>query len=715
MLYRINRRAFIKSSILGLTGLTIGCSTDSEDNGEDGHDAGVATGEETAIVPSIDMNIWVNIAEDNQITVFVAKNEMGQGITTALPMIVAEELEADWQMIKFESIPEIGPHVAGQGFGQGMTASSMSVRSLYDPLREAGAAAKALLIQAAANRWNVDSSSLSARNSQVLHPTEGTLSYGELALEAGELDVPLPLQLKDPKDYKIIGQPLDRLDAPDHLEGKTIYATDVVVPDMLYASLRLSPVFGGKVSNFDSLSLEGTNGEKIVPIENGVAVVAKSWWEAEKAAESLQIEYDNPEEMLGLNNETISRQLNDDLTTAGTSPLLVGQPIDALDAAPIKLENIVYEVPYLAHECMEPMTCTASVTPDSCEIWVPTQGAGLAINAASRAADIPIDKVKINVTSMGGGFGRKTNTDYVMQAVSISKAVGKPVNLIWPRSEDIQQDRYRPARATQFSGGIDEDGSVSSWIAKSTGAVTMFDADTKAAIRGPYDIPNASSDTARSGLHSIPTGAWRSVAASYNVFFVESFIDELAHAAGQDPLAFRKMHLGNMPRGVNVLDAVAAMSNWPNPSVEGAAQGVAFCSDVGSFIAQVVELSVDSEGKVTVHKVYSAIDCGRSINPDILKAQTEGSVVFGLSAALNGEVKIENGRTVQSNFHDSPILTMKDSPPVETQIIESGAAIGGIGELAVPPVFPAVTNAIYNATKQRLRKLPVRESATRQT
>jgi len=687
---QLTRRTFLKTTALGLTGLTLGCTI--EPWPPDAESSGVTT--------------WINISEDNQITIIVAKAEMGQGISTALPMIVAEELEADWQKIKVELKGEMGAYSIGF---MGVTGGSTSIATLFEPMREVGAAAKEMLITACANKWQVDQESLVAEKGYVKHPTSGqSISYGELAKEASELPVPENPALKDPSEFTIIGQSLPRLDSPDHIEGKSVFGIDADVSGMLYAAVKQSPVFGGEVSNFTSLTIEGTGAEDIVEIPGGVAVIAKSYWKAEKVLQSLEIEFDNPEGMEELSSEDISEQLTQDLTKPGEQASLIGDPEAAMETASIKVDA-TYEVPFLAHGTMEPMTCTAKVTSESCEIWVPTQAAQMAQSAARTAIGLDRSSITVNTTCLGGGFGRKVETDYVTQAAIAAQKVGKPVKVIWSREEDVRHDYYRPVFKAELKGGIDESNKIISWIGKSAGPPIMaWGSIDFMAIAGfssiPYDTPNMSAYYVKSAI-DIPIGWWRSVGSSQNGFFVESFVDELANAAGVDPLEFRKDHLNGRSR--TVLEKAAEMANWGNASVSGAAQGVAFGLHGGSITAQIAEVSVDSGGEVTVHKIYCAIDCGDVVNPDIVKAQMEGAVIFGLTAALYGEITIENGRVQQSNFHDYPILTLKDAPPVETEIIISGSRRTGVGESGVPPIAPAVTNAIFAATGHRIRRLPV--------
>ena len=699
---QMNRRTFLKTTVIGLTGLTIGCNWGCCPPNDEN---------------SYDVTIWINITEDNQITIVVVKAEMGQGVATSLPMIVAEELEANWKNINVELKGEIEDYLL-EG-STGMTTASTSIRTLYTPLREVGAVAKEMLITACAQRWQVPPESLNAENSYITHPAKGSISYGELAEEANKLPIPENPVLKDPSEFKIIGKPLARLDMPDHVEGKTIFGTDVVVPDMLYAAVRQSPVFGGEVSNFDSLTLEGTNAEAIVDISGGVAVIAKSQWEAERALKSLEIEFNNPEEMEHLNSDDISEILTQDLVKTGKKVNLVGDPVSVMEKASIKVDA-TYEVPLLAHSPMETMTCTARVTSESCEIWVPTQAARFALDAAAEATGLDPSAIKVYPTYLGGAFGLKCFNDWVVHAIIASKSVNKPVKLIWSREEDMQHTYYRPAFKAEFSGGIDENNKISSWIAKSAGPEILNRLVYSIVGFIPfYDISNMSLHNVKSDFGAnppplneettnigIPVASWRGVGYTQNIFFVESFIDELAHAAGEDPLEFRKKHL-NDSRSIAVLEKAAEIANWGQPSVSGAVQGLAFAHVHESILAQIVELSVEPGGKVKVYKVYCVIDCGNVVNPDIIKAQIEGGIIFGLTAALYGEITIKNGRVQQSNFNDYPLLTMKDSPEVETEIIISGANLGGIGEVSTPPIVPALTNAIFAATGDRIRKLPV--------
>jgi isoquinoline 1-oxidoreductase beta subunit len=685
---QIDRRTFLKTTLMGFTGLTLSCTIGPwPPNGE-----------------SSGLTIWINISEDNQVTITVVKSEMGQGVTTALPMIIAEELEANWENVRFELRSEVPPYILTLS---PTTTWSYSVNSLYLPLRRIGAAAKEMLIKACAQRWEVHPKTLRAENSHVSHSTLGSISYGELTEEASKLPIPLNPQLKDPSEFTIIGQPFARLDASDHVEGRTVYGTDVVIPDMLYAAVRHSPVFGGNVSNFDLLTGNVDDEISIFLIPGGVAAVAESHWRAEKVLRSLDVEFNLPEEMKNRDSAEISDILARDLKKPGMLLHNKGFPEVALQQATQKVDA-TYDVPFLAHAAMEPMTCTAKVTEDRCEIWIPTQDS---LNAQLKAAQITGLKesaIDVYPTNLGGGFGRKIETDCVEEAVTLSQSAGRPVKVIWSRTEDMQHDFYRPVFRAELSGGIGADGLISSWISKSAGPLVASFAYIVALpglAYAPYDIPNMRISYSPSDT-GVPVGFWRSVSFSQNIFFIESFIDELAYMAEANPFNFRIEHLKNSPRKLAVLETVAQMSNWGQPKASGAAHGLALSDEFGSIVAQVAEVSVEN-GTVIVHKVYCAIDCGTVVNPDIVKAQLEGGIIFGLTAALYGEITLKSGRVQQTNFNDYPLVMLKNAPAVQISIINSEKHPRGIGEVGVPPIAPAVTNAIFAATGHRIRILPI--------
>ncbi|MCP4716166.1 MAG: xanthine dehydrogenase family protein molybdopterin-binding subunit, partial [Deltaproteobacteria bacterium] len=495
----LSRRTFIKASVMGLAGLTLGCRP------------GTAHADESAVPAAADVNIWINIAPDSQITIVVVKAEMGQGVATALPMIVAEELEADWQDIRVVLKGELDDYAVS---GMPVTAGSMSIISSYTIMRQVGALGREMLMTAAARRWGVDPGSVTAAKSRVTHPDFGSLSYGELAEEASLLPVPENPVLKDPADFTLIGSSLERLDTPEHLTGASVFGIDAVVPGMRYAAVRQAPVFGGEVANFDALSLDHTSAEAIVAIPNGIAVVAAGWWEAERAAAGLDIEFNNPPGAETMGSAEVSSQLAQDLKRPGTRMLRRGFARSALKRAAVSAQA-TYEVPYLAHACLEPMTCTAQVTATSCEIWVSTQGAAVVRQVARAVTGLDSAAIAVHTTYVGGGFGRKAEGDYVEHAILASQAVGKPVKVIWSRQEDIQHDRYRPACAISFAGGIDADGKISSLVIKSAGsAIFKFFYRTFSAAAGFadmfYDIPNGSARNVISEKLNVPVGTWRS-------------------------------------------------------------------------------------------------------------------------------------------------------------------------------------------------------------
>ena len=621
-------------------------------------------------------------------------------------MIIAEELDADWEKIEVALRPELDERFLP---GWHATYSSQSIVANWEIMRKAGAAAREMLLQAAAQRWEVDPTSLSTHGGgTVSHPRYGDLTYGQLAAAASAMEISEDPELKDPADFRLIGKPLPRIDAQDHVDGTRIYGIDVVVDGMLYAAVKQSPVFGGEVANFESLDAEATGVEAIVPITNGVAVVAKSWWEAQSALDSLDVEFSAPDGMRELSSDSMRSELAAAAERPEKTDRVTGNPDAAMDRAH-QLLDATYEVPLLAHATMEPMCCTAHVTLDRCEVWAPTQYAEGVRWQARRITRLQPDAIKIHTISMGGGFGRKAETDFVAQAITISKACGKPVKLIWSRQEDIQHDRYRPPMCTIVKAGLDASGRILSWIGQCAQTPT-WDDDGSWNLWGlnrlPYEIPNFRVDYV-SLQFGVPTGWLRGVGYSKHTFTVESFIDELARAASIDPIEFRLRHLQEDTRAVHTLGRVAQMANWGLPAAAGAAQGVAFLRHGGSYVAQVAEVSLDPDNGIRVHSVFTAVDVGTVINPDILKAQVEGSTVFGISTGLYGEITLEEGRVQQSNFHDYPLLSLADAPHVETSFIESQEWPGGIGEYAVATIVPAVTNAICTLTGDRIRSLPV--------
>jgi isoquinoline 1-oxidoreductase beta subunit len=696
---QMDRRTLIKATVSGVAGLTLGVT--------------VGGGCGRLLKSRLEPFMWLNISPDNEITIIVVKNEMGQGVSTTLPMIVAEELEADWERIRVEFRPELQDHVMSLDGNYG-TADSMCMRLGFEPMRRVGAAAKWMLIAACSEMWGVRTDSLTARDSRIWHPTRGSITYGQLAAAAATFPVPRAPKLKDPTEFKIIGQPLQRLDMPLHIEGRSTFGIDVVVPNMVYAAVLQSPVFGGEVSNLGYLSVDGTNAEAIVSIPNGVAVVAGSWWDAKRTLDSLDVQFTNPSGMEELSSEIISTRLAAGMDAPGLSGRSEGNAKSAMQDAAIKIDG-VFEVPYLDHAALEPMNCTAHVTADSCEIWAPTQWAGRVLGVAQEITHLPASAIKIHPTYLGGGFGRKWMADFCIHAILASQAVGKPVKVIWSREEDMRHGYYRGVARAVLSGGLDADGNIVSWISKLAAPTMGVGNRLEFSLAGfrdlPYSIPNI--DVRFVDFKTpVPNGYLRSVNMSHNFFFVESFVDDLAHAASTDPLEFRLKHLRGNERAAVVLERAAALANWGTPNMAGAAHGVALF-DYTAFdnsrtvVAHVAELSIDASRQVKVHRLYCVVDCGLAINPDIVRAQIEGGTIFGLTAALYGEITVEGGAVEQSNFHDYRLVDLGNAPVVEVEIINTQDFPSGIGEYGVPGTMPAVTNAIFTLTGERITRLPI--------
>ena len=672
-------------------------------------------------------NAWLQIGTDDVVRLTIDKSEMGEGNHTALAMLIAEELDADWTKVKVGPLPE-NP----AGWSRRMsTGGSTSVRTSWDILRKAGATARAMLMTAAAQTWGADPAACSTANGVVSHTgTSHRLTYGALAAKAAALPVPANPPLKDPKDFRLLGKPTHRLDTPSKVNGTAQFGIDVRMPGMLVASIERSPVFGGKVKSFDatrtkampgvrhvvqleSTSWLGTGGAWGVGTESGVAVVADTYWQALEGRRALQITWDEgPNAAL----TDIPGRLASLATQAGVSARKDGDASAALAAAAKKIDA-VYEVPFLHHATMEPMNCTAHVRADGCDVWAPTQNQTRAQEVAAEAAGLSKEKVRIHTTLLGGGFGRRLESDFVAEAVRISKAVNAPVKVIWTREDDTKHGFYRPATYNRLAAGLDAQNKPVAWthhivappILLKFGPLqngidsTLIDG----ASDMPYTVPNVFVDQVAADMPGIPMGFWRSVGASQNAFVVESFMDELAVAAGRDPYEFRRELLQAKPRHLRTLELAATKAGWGTPLPAGRGRGIAVAEWEPTTCAEVAEVSVAPDGTVRVHRVVCAVDCGPVVNPDTIAAQMQGGVVFGLSAALYGEITIENGRVKQGNFNDYQVLRMPEMPVVEVHIVPSTDAIGGIGEPSVPPTAPAVCNAIFAATGKRIRRLPI--------
>lgn len=649
-------------------------------------------------------NVWVSIDTSGTVTIVMHRSEFGQKVWTSLPMILAEELEADWSRVQVVQ-GDLNPVYGGQSTG-----GSASVRTSYDKLRKAGAAAREMLISAAAQTWNVDRGECRAESGAVIHsPTGRKLGYGELVETAATLPIPEEVPLKDPKDFKIIGKSLKSLDGAAKIDGSVIYGLDFKLPGMLTAAVARCPVFGGTVASYDDSKARTVPGVRhIVPISSGVAVVADDTWSALEGRKALKVTW-NEGAHARLSSEDISRTLRKAAEKDGRSLRVAGDAEAALAQAETKLE-VGYEVPYLDHATMEPMNCTAQVDKSSCEIWVPTQNPAAAHNAAQEITGLPDEAIKVHTLRMGGGFGRRLANDYARDAVEVAQAVTGPVKVLRTRDEDIQHGIYRPASYHHLKGGLDRKGNPLAWIHRASGPANagfMIGPDSATyGIDLPYTIPNIHTSDITSEL-PVPAGPWRSVANTQLAFANESFIDELAHAARKDPYEFRRAYIKDHPRLLGVLELAAEKAGWGRRLPKGRYQGIAAHGCFRSYAAIVAEVSVDRRGRVTVHKMVCAVDCGIVINPDGVRSQVEGGITLGLTAALHGAITLEKGRVQQSNFHNYKLLTMRESPVIETYIVPSAQPPTGIGEPPVPPTPPAVTNAIYAATGIRIRRLPI--------
>jgi len=653
------------------------------------------------------LNAYVHVGADDTVTLFIHKAEMGQGTVTSLSMLLAEELECDWNKIRTE-FPGVD---RSYGPMQGVF-GSMSIRTSWDPLRKAGASAREMLIAAAAQKWGVDRSQCRAENGVVINTASNArLSYGSLAEAAAQLPVPANVTLKDPKQFRLIGTSPKRLDTPGKVDGRTQFGIDVRVPGMLYASLMRCPVFGGKVADFDATKAKAVPGVKqVVPISNGVAVIADNTWSAMEGRRALQIRWEE-----GPRANTSSASIRKMFADLAEKPGAVARKqgdVDAAMASASKKIEAVYEAPYLAHAPMEPLNCVAHVRPDGCEVWASTQIQTAARDIAAKVTGLAPEKVQVHTMYLGGGFGRRGGSDYIGEAVEIAKAVGQPVKLTWTREDDLQHDMYRPASYTRFAAGLDSDGWPVAWSARiacpSFGG--LRNGVDRTGVEGIadilYGIPNIQVEYHAADA-GIPVSYWRSVGYSQNTFFIECFVDELAAAGGKDPVELRRRLLAKSPRLLGVLELAAEKSGWGQPLPAGRFRGIAVVNNIGSFNAQVAEVSVN-QGKLRVHRVVCAVDCGQVVHPKGVEQQIQSGIVYGLTAALKDSITIDRGRVQQQNFHQYDVLRMDEMPVVEVHIVPSQNAPGGIGEASTPSIAPAVANAIFAATGNRIRHLPIR-------
>lgn len=669
-------------------------------------------------------NAFIQIAPDETITFFINKSEMGQGVYTSLPMLIAEELEVDWQKIKVEAAP-VAPEYNHTQWGnlQG-TGGSTSIRSTFDQLRSAGAAGRTMLIQAAAQIWGVPPESCKAEAGKVIHPKgEKSLSYGVLVGAAAKLQPPQQAPLKQAASFKIIGKPRPRLDTPAKVNGTAEFGIDVKRPNLLTAVVARPPVFGAKLKDFNAEATKAVPGVKeVVVVDSGVAVVAENFWAAKLGRDALKTVWDEGS-LAKLDSAAQGKEYQALAQKPGLVATNLGDAAAALAAATKKIEAI-YEMPYLAHAPMEPLNCVADVRADSCEIWVGTQMQTLDRNAAAEVTGLPPEKVTLHTTFLGGGFGRRAVGDshFVREAVQVAKAMQAPVKVVWTREDDIRGGYYRPRAYHTVRASLGEDNLPVAWqqriVCQSIVKGTPFEGGMmkegidKTAVEGiadlSYAVPNLQVEYQMAPA-GVPVLWWRSVGHSFTAFVKECFIDELANAAGQDPLAFRKQLLVEHPRQVALLDLLAEKAGWGKPE-KAATQGLAIHESFGSIVAQVAEVAVE-DGKIRVKRVVCAVDCGQTVNPDTIVAQMESGIYFGMAAALHGAITFKNGRVEQSNFHDYPMPRLAEMPAVEVHIMPSKEKPGGIGEPGVPPIAPAIANALFAATKTRLRSLPLNLAA----
>lgn len=705
----LSRRGFLKAGMAGAAGLVIGFYLPGR----------FEANAEPAMSPQAKLNAWMFIGQDDAVKIMIDKSEMGQGILTALCMIAAEELDCDWKKIRTEFAPAAKEYI-NPAFGVQGTGGSSSVRSSWDPLRKAGAAARDMLLQAAATEWKVDKSSCRTENGAIYHDaSKRKVTYGSVAAAAAMLPVPQDASPKDPKNYRILGKPTKRLDTPDKVNGVAEFGLDARRPGMLYAVVARCPVFGGKVASFDATKAKAVPGVKnVVQISNGVAVVADNTWSAMQGRRALDVKWDEGPNA-SLTTESITKMFADQMEKTGAEARKEGDAAAALAGAAQKIEA-VYEVPYLAHATMEPMNATADVSGDRVEVWCPTQFQTTAQMMAAKFAGLKQEQAFIHTTYLGGGFGRKAGPDFVIEAVETSKAVGHPVKVTWSREDDMQHDFYRPASYAKLAAGIGADGWPVAWttrVACSSIMELWFPGSTKnnldpTSVEGvanlPYSIPNIYVDYLRTEP-GIPVGFWRSVGNSQNGFFSECFMDELAAAGKKDPYEFRRKLLDKAPRHLGVLQLAAEKAGWDKPLPAGRYRGIAVLFAFESYAAQVVEISVNRSAKsVKVHRVVCAVDMGRVVNPLTVEMQSESAIVYGLTSALYGNINITGGRVAQTNFNNYQMLRIPDMPVVETYIVPSDEKPTGAGELAVPPLVPALCNAIFAATGKRIRRMPIR-------
>jgi len=672
-------------------------------------------------------NAFIRIQRDGQIVLTMPYVEMGQGTYTAIPMLIAEELEADLKQVRLEHAPPNEKLYANPLLGVQATGNSNAVRAAWQPLRQAGATARTMLVTAAAKRWNMDAASCRAQSGEVLHPPTGRrATYGELTADAARMPVPTNVALKRPQDFKLIGTPAKRLDTPAKVNGTAVYGIDVRPPGVRIATLAQSPVFGGRVKRVDDTAAKAVKGvRQIVQLDDAVAVVADHMGAAKKGLAALVIEWDDGPHAK-LTTEAVAGELEKATLNPGAVAQNIGDADNAMASAVTKVEA-TYHLPFLAHATMEPMNCTVHARKDGCEIWIGSQAvARVQAAAAAKTAGLPLDKVVVHNHLIGGGFGRRLEADGAVRAVQIAQHVDGPVKVVWTREEDIQHDMYRPYWFDRLSAGLDAKGMPVAWNNRFAGSSVAsrwasgwfkngLDPDsTEGAIDLVYALPNMHVEYVRVEPPGIPTAFWRSVGPSHNVFVTESFIDELAAAAKQDAVGYRLALLDKNPRAKAVLALAVEKAGWGQPLPERVGRGVSLQFVFATYMAQVAEVEVAKDGAVRVRRVVCAVDCGTVVNPDTVRAQIQSGIIFGITAALYGNITLKDGRVEQTNFDSYQVLRMNEAPTIEVHIVQSVEPPGGMGECGTSAIVPAVANAIFAATGKRLRKMPVDASVLKQ-
>ena len=709
----LSRRSFLSASAAVGGGLMLGISLPL------GHS-------KAAQSESFAPNAFIRIGSDGQIVLTMPYVEMGQGTYTSIPMLIAEELEVNLQQVRLEHAPPNEKLYANPLLGVQATGNSNAMRGGWKPLREAGATARTMLVAAAAKRWGVDPQSCRAQEGAVIHASSGRrLTHGELAADAAKMPVPRTVTLKSPEHFKLIGTPAKRLDAPAKVNGTAVYGIDARPPGVKIATLAQSPVFGGRLKSVDDAGAKAVKGvHQIVRLDDAVAVVADHMGAAKKGLAALKIEWDEGPHA-GLSTEAVARELDQATQRSGAVAQNIGDVDKALAGAATRVEA-TYQVPFLAHATMEPMNCTAHFRNGECEIWIGSQAVARVRAMAAAAAGLPPEKVIVHNHLIGGGFGRRLEADGAVRAVQIAQHVDGPVKVVWTREEDIQHDMYRPYWFDRIAAGLDVRGRPVAWKNRFAGSSVIarwlppafrdgLDPDsTEGAIDLVYDLPNFHVEFVRLEPPGIPTAFWRSVGPSHNVFVTESFIDELATAAKQDAVAYRRALLDKSQRAKAVLDLAAEKSGWGQALPKGSGRGVSLQFVFGSYLAQVAEVDVSKEGAVRIRRVVCVVDCGTVVNPDTVQAQIQSGIVFGATAALYGEITLKNGRVEQSNFDSYQVLRIDEAPVIEVHVVKSAEPPGGMGETGTSAAVPAIANAIFAATGKRLRKMPVDANALKQ-